>query len=162
MKKSKLILIIVAVALLTGSAGGGFVWWKFRQQAAAKAEAAEGNEAAAPVKPPADKRPQKYITVEKIIVMLKRTAGGDLTPHYVALDVVLKTPSEKEKETKEQLPLLRSVAVKVISNYTLDEASLMTIDQFTAVINTAFEDSYKHEKQERPFSEAMIGKLIIE
>jgi flagellar FliL protein len=36
------------------------------------------------------------------------------------------------------------------------------LDQFADVLNKAFDETYAKDKRERPFSEVMIGKLILE
>jgi flagellar FliL protein len=165
----KIIAAFVIVAVLTGAIGAGAAWLGLRTRAgtAAQAAAASGaakapaaTVAAAPA-PVVDTRELKYVTLEKVIVMLRREATDPIT-HYMAIDLVFKTPVDEERTTKEHLPMLRSVAVKALSTYTFETASPMTIDQFAVEINRAFSESYAHEHREKPFSEAMIGKLIIE
>jgi flagellar FliL protein len=75
---------------------------------------------------------------------------------------VLATPVAKEKETKEHLPMLRSVAVRTLSAYPMAKAEAMTIDQYAEELNKAFDETYAKEGRERPFKEVMIGKLILE
>ena len=58
--------------------------------------------------------------------------------------------------------MLRSVAVKTLSTLPVDKAGTMTIDQYASEINRAFAETYAHERREKPFSEALIGKLIVE
>jgi flagellar FliL protein len=159
MKKTRLILVIVTASVLTAAAGGAAAWWGLRARAAH--DAPEVAAAAASAPPAADKRPQKYVSLEKVIVMLKRDEGDSAT-HYLAMDLVLKTPEPEEKITKEHLPMLRSVALKALSGFTAEKAGAMTIDQFAEVINTAYAETYARDQREKPFSEAMIGKLIIE
>jgi flagellar FliL protein len=160
MKKIRLILMIVVGALLIASAGGAAAWWGLRSRAAhgaTKEAAADAASAPAVV----DKRPQKYVSLDKVIVMLRRS-DTDSSPHYLAMDLVLKTSDEQEKTTKEHLPMLRSVALRALADYTPEKAGKMSIDQFSEVINTAYTATYAHEQRDKPFSEAMIGKLIIE
>jgi len=161
MKTSRWVLIVVVASVLTATAGGAAAWWTLRSRSAAAAAAADEPHAAASAPAAVDKRPQKYVSLDKVIVMLRREPG-DTTPHYLAMDLVLKSPDEQEKLTKEHLPMLRSVAVKALSGYSAVQAGTMTIDQFTAVINSAYAESYQREQHEKPFSEAMIGKLIVE
>ena len=99
--------------------------------------------------------------IETEDVML-RTAEGEPMSHYLSIDLVFKTAAANEKKTKEHLPLLRSLAVRALSSYTLDKASRMNIDQVARDLNLAFARSYAESRIEKPFSEAMIGKLIIE
>ena len=152
MKKPKLIAIVVLAALLTAGAGaGGVWWWKSRQ-----AETAE-----APAAPKAKPSTFRYVTLDKIIVMLRSQAGDPLA-HYMAVDLVFQADQLQEKSVKDQLPLLRSVAVKALSEYTLDKASALTIEQLATELNAAYQARYKADGIEKPFAEAMIGKLIIE
>jgi flagellar FliL protein len=156
MKKSRQIIVFVVAGLLMAAAGGGGVWWWQSRQAGAGATAEK-----APAKPPVDKQEYKYITLDKVIVMLRNQAGEPMS-HYLAVDLVFKTAVEKEKIVKEHLPLLRSIAVKALSAYTLDKAIGMTIEQFSADINAAYQAGYAEDHHEKPFVEALIGKLIIE
>jgi flagellar FliL protein len=105
--------------------------------------------------------PPKYLTVDKVIIMLKRVPT-DTSAHYMSADLVITTNIKQEKEAKEHLPMLRSVAVRTLSNLPMATAQVMTIDQFAAELNKAFDDTYEQEGREKPFSEVMIGKLIIE
>ena len=159
--KNKKTLLMLAFALVlvvvAGLAGGGVWWWQQRQ---ATAQHANGTDKPTP-EAKADAHVYKYITLDKVIVMLRGTAGQPVT-HYLAVDLVFKTRAEQEKTVKEHLPLLRSVAVRSLSAYTMDKAGLMTIDQFATDINKAFSESYQREQRDKPFTEAMIGKLIIE
>lgn len=154
MKNMKLIVIgVVAVVLLGG--GGGAAWYFM-----SKGGAPAGKEAKHEEKHE-EKHPPKYLTVEKVIIMLKRSPG-DTATHYMSADLVISTNEEKEKAAKEQLPMLRSVAVRTLSDLPLVTAQQMSIDQFSASLNKAFDETYTHDKREKPFSEVMIGKLIIE
>jgi flagellar protein FliL len=154
MKKSRQLLVLTLACLLTAAAAGGSAWWWLKRQPPA-------TEAAAKPKPAFDKQEYKYISLDKVIVMLRGQAGEPLS-HYLAVDLVFKTTLEKERLVKEHLPLLRSVAVMALSTYPLDKASAMTVEQLAADINTAYEASYARDNHEKPFVEALIGKLIIE
>jgi flagellar FliL protein len=150
--KAKLIAAFLGVALLAAGAAGGAMWY----MAPASHGAAE-----APKKPEPEKKPTKYVTLDKVIVMLRR-APNEQAAHYLSVDLVLATTPEQEKEAKEHLPLLRSIAVSALSPHTLAQASAMTVDQYAAQLNTTFNASYEKENHVKPFSEVMIGKLIIE
>lgn len=158
MKSKHTVLLLsafLAIAIAALIAGGIFM---FRQQ---HTQPASPHKAAAAEQPKPDSNSYKYINLDKVIVMLRGKAGEPAS-HYLAMDLVIKTREEQERAVKDHLPLLRSVAVRSLSNYTLDKAGLMSIDQFTADINKAFNESYKREQREKPFAEAMISKLIIE
>ncbi len=91
-----------------------------------------------------------------------RGVEGEPAPHYLALDLVFKTPEEDERNAREQLPLLRSVAVEELSTLTMDRAGKMSVEELTATMSKAFEQKYANDRAERPFTEVMIGKLIVE
>lgn len=170
MKNRNLVFALTAVValLLALLAAGVVLWWRGSAPAsqaahagASAASSADGSASQAAAHPVQDSAKYKYISLEKIIVML-RGKDGEPASHYLAMDLVFKVREEDEKTVKEHLPLLRSVAVKSLSVYTMDKAGLMTIDQFTTDINRAFSERYRHEQREKPFAEAMISKLIIE
>lgn len=149
MKKMKWIILFLLLVIILGGAGGA--WWYLHQQPAGKTKPAEI----------VDNKTYKYLTLDKVIVMLRGRAGEPLS-HYLAVDLVFKVEEEHEKEAKEQLPFMRSLAVKALSSYTMEKAGMMSIEQFTNEINQAYTLSYKQEHRKKPFGEVMIGKLIIE
>jgi flagellar FliL protein len=164
MKNVKLILAMVLACLLCAASAGGAAWW-FLRTAAKPAAAAPGTagHAAPAVAPEAqvEHKEYKYITLDKVIVMLRRTPG-EAVSHYLSADLVIATSDKQEKETKEHLPMLRSVAVQALSAFPMAKAETMTVDQFAVEINRAFAASYARNGKERPFANVMIGKLIIE
>jgi flagellar FliL protein len=151
----KTLLAIVGAVIVSAAGAGGAVWWFMPKPAAAA-----GTEKKEAEKPKSAK-PMKYVTLDKVIVMLRR-GPNESESHYLSTDLVLATEPAKEKETKENLPLLRSLAVRTLSNYTMAEASGMTVDKYAEQLNRAFDANYEHEHAEKPFAEVMIGKLIIE
>jgi flagellar FliL protein len=158
----------IAGAVIVSAAGaGGAVWWfmpKPAMAAAAEADGKHGDAKHGDKEKAKEKgkegKPAKYVTLDKVIVMLRRGPNEDT--HYLSADLVLATTADKEKETKENLPLLRSLAVRTLSNYTMPEASSMAVDKYAEALNHAFTANYETEHAEQPFSEVMIGKLIIE
>ena len=153
--KVKLLTAFAAVALLAAGGAGGAMWYLAPSQ-----QAAGGAHAQAP-KPAAEKKPTKYVTLDKVIVMLRR-APTETAAHYLSVDLVLATTAEQEKEAKEHLPLLRSIVLSSLSPLSLAEANAMTVDAYAAQLNKTFDASYAKENHIKPFSEVMIGKLIIE
>jgi len=151
--KAKLIIAFAGVALAAAAAAGGAMWYMKPAPAAAAGAVA--------VKPAPEKKLTKYVTLDKVIVMLRR-APNEAAAHYLSVDLVLATAPEDEKTTKEHLPLLRSIAVSALSARTMAEASAMTVDQYAAELNKTFSASYDKDNQIKPFSEVMVGKLIIE
>ncbi|MEC5160627.1 flagellar protein FliL [Janthinobacterium sp. CG_23.3] len=164
MKKNlKLIVGFVLVAVIGAGAAGGALWWLYLKKPAHSAPSARADAHAeeAEPQPATGKHARKYLTLEKVIVMLRRNPG-DVESHYLSADLVITTTVEQEKQAKDHLPLMRSIAVKALASYPMEKAQAMTVEQFAEQINTAFDASYAKEKAEKPFSEAMIGKLIIE
>jgi len=159
MKNMKMIIALVLVAVVGAAVAGGAVWYMSKGKEEPAAESKPTKASKKEVKD--DKSAPKYLTVDKVVIMLKRQPG-DTMSHYMSADLVITTTEKKEKEAKEQLPMLRSVAVRTLSNLPMATAQVMTIDQFAAELNKAFEATYEHEGREKPFSEVLIGKLIIE
>jgi flagellar FliL protein len=151
--KAKLIIAFAGVALAAAAAAGGAMWYMKPAQATTAGTVA--------AKPAPEKSLTKYVTLDKVIVMLRR-APNEQAAHYLSVDLVLATRPEDEKTTKEHLPLLRSIVVSALSARTLAEASSMTVDQYAAELNKTFNASYEKENHVKPFTEVMIGKLIIE
>lgn len=158
--KLKRMVATVAAGSLMAVAGGAVAWWGMRAQAGHTPEAAAA-ELAKRARAEIEKQPPKYVTLEKVIVMLRRQPD-DATSHYLAVDLVFKTPQDQEKVTKEQLPMLRSVAVRALSRLTLTQASTMTVDEFIEAINHAYGERYAADRRDKPFSDVMIGKLSVE
>lgn len=162
--KAKLIAIVAAVALLAAGGAGAAVWWMQHEKAgaaAADAKGADGKPVKAEVKDDKPAPDYKYVTLDKVLVML-RGPNGAAVSHYMAVDIVFKTLPDQEKRTKDHLPLLRTVAVKALSVYTVDGAQAMSVEDFAQLLNKAYADSYSADRREAPFAEALIGKLIIE
>lgn len=151
MSKTKIALLVAAVGLLMAGSTGAAVWWALKP--AAKTETA-----AEAAKPGPEHR---YVSLDKVLIML-RNGQGEAVTHYMAIDLVFKALPENEKRTKEHLPLLRTVAVKALSSYTVDMATAMTVDKYADELNKAYADAYAAEHREQPFAEVLIGKLIIE
>jgi flagellar FliL protein len=144
--KAKLIIAIVAAVVVVAGAAGGAMWYM-------NTSASHGVAA----KPAPETKLTKYVTLDKVIVMLRRAPAEQAT-HYLSVDLVLATTAAEEKATKEQ----RSIAVSALSARTMAEASAMTVDQYAAELNKVFNANYAKENHLKPFSEVMVGKLIIE
>jgi len=155
MKTSKVIILSALVGLFCVSAGAATTWWMLQQQRGLAPDAQAASEA------PIDTRAYKYVNLDKVIVMLRNGAGEPVS-HYLALDLVFMTPVESERTTRDHLPLLRSVAVKALSQLTMEAASHLTVEQLANQINEAYAQTYAGDPRGKPFAEAMIGKLIIE
>jgi flagellar FliL protein len=155
--KLKMMIGVVAVVLVGAASAGGAMWWMQSQEPAVAGAVAKQE----PQKKEKSDQPAKYVTLDKVIVMLRR-GPNEASTHYLSTDLVLATTVDKEKQAKEHLPLLRAVAVRALSRHTLADASAMTVEQFAAQLNKTFDASYASEERDKPFDEVMIGKLIIE
>jgi flagellar FliL protein len=155
--KLKMMAVIAGAVILSAAGAGGAVWWFMPKPATAAGASAKKMEE----EKPKDGKPLKYVTLEKVIVMLRR-ANPEGDTHYLSTDLVLAVEPAREKETKENLPLLRSLAVRTLSSYTMADASAMTVEQYADALNKSFDANYEHEHTEKPFTQVMIGKLIIE
>jgi flagellar protein FliL len=155
MNKTVKIALGLTIGAATLAAAGGTGFWLGR-----RAQNSDPHKAGTTAVQP-DTREYKYIGLDKIIVMLRRPQG-DNASHYLAMDLVFKAPLETETVTRDQLPLLRSIAVKDLSTMTVESANNMSIDELTARLNKAFAGSYAPRHIPQPFSEAMIGKLVVE
>ncbi|MDB5748915.1 MAG: flagellar basal body protein [Massilia sp.] len=155
--KLKMMIGVVGVVLVGAASAGGAMWWMQAQEQAVPGAAAKLE----PKKKEKSDKPAKYVTLDKVIVMLRR-GPNEATTHYLSADLVLTTTVDQEKQAREQLPLLRAVAVRALSAHTLADASSMTVEQFAAQLNKTFDASYASEERDKPFDEVMIGKLIIE
>ncbi|OWY39975.1 flagellar basal body-associated protein FliL [Xenophilus sp. AP218F] len=142
----KTILIALVVALLVGGAGGGG-WWYYQQR-----------EDAAPPQPEAVE--YRFVSLDKTIVMLRSEAGGE--PSYMAVDLVFRSTLEDERKVKDQLPMLKSVAVRVLSQLSRERAGKLGIEAYQQLLSQAYAAAYRREGQPSPFREVMISKLIIE
>jgi flagellar FliL protein len=157
-----MIIIIAVVAIVCAGGAGGAVWFMSKgKDDAAASDGKEAKKAEKKEEKKGDGKPPKYLAVDKVVIMLKRMPT-DTGPHYLSADLVVTTTEKQEKEAKENLLLLRSVAVRTLSDLPIATAQVMTIDQFAEQLNKAFEATYEHEGREKPFSEVLIGKLIIE
>jgi flagellar FliL protein len=155
MSKMKTIIAIAGAVIISAAGAGGAVWWFMpKPAAAADTEKKQADK-------PKESKPVKYVTLDKVIVMLRR-GPNEAESHYLSTDLVLATEPDKEKETKENLPLLRSLAVRTLSSYTMDQASTMTVEKYAEQLNRSFNADYERTHTEKPFAEVMIGKLIIE
>jgi flagellar FliL protein len=162
MKTSRLIGIVAIATLLTVSAVGAAAWFVLKPQLSWQGKTSAAGTAGKPSKEiSVDTRAYRYVSMEKVIVMLRNTAGEPVS-HYLAIDVVFMTPNSSEKVAREHLPLLRSVTVKALSQLTMDTASHLTVEELTQQINAAYTQAYVHDAEGKPFTEAMISKLIIE
>nr|WP_315257947.1 flagellar basal body-associated FliL family protein [uncultured Duganella sp.] len=161
MKNMKIIIAFVLVAVVGAAVAGGAVWYMSKGGEEHAEESKDSKKKPKKEEKKKSELPPKYLTVDKVVVMLRHEPSDNVT-HYLSADLVVSTDAKREKETKENLPMLRSVAVKTLSNLPMASARVMTIDQFAAELNKAFDHAFEEEGREKPFDEVMIGKLIVE
>lgn len=153
MSKKTIVMAALLMVLAVALGAGGVYWWLGQKTdepvAAGKAEKPDKTE------------PSRFVSLDKVIVML-RAEAGEPGMHYMAVDLVFRTAEPHEKELKEQLPFLKTVAVRALSQLALAHASAMTIDDYQQLLAKAYRTSYTAEHGGRPFTEVMVSKLIIE
>ncbi|MGL4605720.1 MAG: flagellar basal body-associated protein FliL, partial [Iodobacter sp.] len=93
---------------------------------------------------------------------LRNDDGSSLSTHYIAMDLVFRTSKEKEADIKNHLPFLKSTAVRVLSRLDLNKANKMTIEDYHTLLNKEFSTAYVAVGSEKPFSDVMVSKLIVE
>lgn len=141
MDGKRIALVALLTALLVAGVGGGAFWW-WQGRAAAPAHEAP--------------KPARYVSLDKVIVMLKGQPGAE--PHYLAVDLVFRSDEEGEARVKAQLPYLKSLAVRTLSRLTLEQAQSMSVDDYHRLLAR----SYAAVDGERAFAEVMLSKLIVE
>lgn len=151
MSKKIWISLAAGAFVLLGAGSGLAAWYFMGSQPATEAAPAA----------PVDTREYRYVSLDKVIVMLRAREGGPLS-NYMAVDLVFKTPVKAEAITKQQLPKLRSVAVAALSELTLERASMLGIAELTDFLQQAYGESFERESRESPFTEVMLGRLVIE
>lgn len=155
MTTRNLILLVGGVVLLSATVGLGSRWvgdrFGFPVGAGATTPAASVTE-------PRDFR---YVSLEKILVMLRGSEGG-APDHYLLLDQVFKVPVKDERMLRDHLPRLRSVAVRALSTYTMADAGRLGIDELNGVLGKAYRDDYAASNEAPPFTDTMIGKFVLE
>lgn len=152
MNKKTIVIVALAVMLAVALGAGGVYWWLGQEKASSSTAHAEQADKA---------EPSRFVSLDKVIVMLHSEAN-DSDMHYMALDLVFRTAEAHEKELKEQLPFLKAVAVRALSPLVLARASGMSIDDYQKLLSKAYRASYGADHGAQPFSEVMVGKLIIE
>lgn len=150
MNKTVGIVILVAVLVCAG-VGGGAWWWLQQQTPAAFSSTA----------PVVDASQPRYVSLEKVVVMLRATApkhGND----YLALDLVLRTDAMHEKTVKAELPMLKGVAVRTLSKLDVEQARAMSIEEWTDLLSADLVAAYADRPMSRHFDQVMVSRLIIE
>ncbi|GAB2592547.1 flagellar basal body-associated FliL family protein [Dyella jejuensis] len=154
--KTKVAILGIVAAL---AAGGVATAWLDGTGPFAKSDkgnttgvASDGNHAVAS----ADSR---FVTLDKLIVMLHTPNAA--RAHYLALDLVFQTDAKKEKQVKEQLPLLRSTAYHALSGFSVEDIRGMDVDQLSSVLQKAYVEVYGGTGAV-PFYSVQVDKQMLE
>lgn len=152
MNKNIAIVIVCAVLACAGIAGGA--WWWVQQQAVDAPAAANDV-------PKLDASAPSYVTLDKIVVMLRPSADR-LHNTYLSLDLVFRTDKAHEKAVKGDLPMLKGVAVRTLSQLGVENAKSMSIDEWTGLLSQDLLAAYASQQNLRAFDQVMVSRLIIE
>lgn len=145
-------IVIVVTALVCAAAGAGAWWW--HQQGAGASTVQQA--------PALDMGQSRYVTLDKIVVMLQTQAESPSSNRYLSLDLVLRTDSLHEKAVKADLPMLKGVAVRTLSQLDVERAKGMSIDAWTDVLSADLMAAYADRPMLRHFDQVMVSRLIIE
>lgn len=148
----KKIGMVLALVVLVAVAAGGAWWWGQRAPVAVAAVAT----------PQLDVRQASYVTLDKIVVMLKSDPNLRMHNTYMSLDLVLRTDKLHEKAAKAELPMLKGVAVRTLSQLGMEQAKAMSIDEWTELLAADLVAAYASHPDLRPFDKVMVTRLIIE
>lgn len=151
MNKNIAIIIVCAVLACAGIAGGA--WWWVQQQAVSTPAANDV--------PKLDASAPSYVTLDKIVVML-RPSSDRLHNTYLSLDLVFRTDKVHEKAVKSDLPMLKGVAVRTLSQLEVENAKSMSIDEWTGLLSQDLMAAYASQQSLRAFDQVMVSRLIIE
>lgn len=111
--------------------------------------------------PALDAGAPSYVTLDKIVVMLRPSAER-MHNTYLSLDLVFRTDKAHEKSVKGDLPMLKGVAVRTLSQLAVDDAKAMTIDEWTGLLSQDLLAAYAAQQNLRAFDQVMVSRLIIE
>lgn len=150
---NKKIAIVVACAVLFCAGVAGGAWWWIQQQTVS-------TEPTKPM-PALDAGAPSYVTLDKIVVMLRPSAER-MHNTYLSLDLVFRTDKAHEKSVKGDLPMLKGVAVRTLSQLAVDDAKAMTIDEWTGLLSQDLLAAYAAQQNLRAFDQVMVSRLIIE
>lgn len=148
---NKAIGIVIVVTALVCAAGGAW-WWHLQGAVISSVQQA----------PALDMSQSRYVTLDKIVVMLQTPVEPPSSNHYLSLDLVLRTDSEHEKSVKADLPMLKGVAVRTLSQLEVESAKGMSIDAWTDLLSADLMAAYANRPMLRHFDQVMVSRLIIE
>ena len=151
--KQNLMMIAIAAAIAVGAAGvTAFVVTRGGNPA--------GTVAAKPPRLPIDAQ-ARYVSLDKLIVMLRSTEGS-ARPRYVVMDLVFSaTDAKREKQVKEPLPVLRATAYSVLAERTAAEIQRMGPVDLAAMLNKEYEHGYGGADR-TPFDKVLVTKVMMD
>ncbi|MBN3728757.1 flagellar basal body-associated FliL family protein [Burkholderia sp. Ac-20379] len=102
-----------------------------------------------------------YVTLERLIVMLRdRTPAAH--PHYLALDLVFgATDAKQEKRLREQLPMLRALAYRTLAGYDDNQVRQTPVDALAAKLKAGYVQAYG-TAEALPFADVLISKMMVD
>ena len=153
---NKTVGIVIGVAVVVCLALGGGAWWWVQQQTAG-----QGVQAPKVQAPKLDASKPSYVTLEKVVVML-RSATEQGANHYLSMDVVLRTDKANEKSVKGDLPMIKGVAVRALSKLDVEQARAMSIEEWTDLLSRDVMAAYAPQMELLGFDQLMVSRLIIE
>jgi len=116
--------------------------------------------AVAPKAVASDIETARYVSLDKLIVMLK--GDGTVRPRYMSVDLVFTASSESaEKRVRDRLPLLRALSYRALSQYTAAEIVQMRPDDMSARLKDAFSTAFGNEES-RPFADVLVVKVMVD
>ncbi|AKE05347.1 flagellar basal body protein [Burkholderia sp. AU29985] len=108
----------------------------------------------------ADVDTARYVSLDKLVVMLK--ADGAARPRYMSIDLVFTAATEKsEKRVREQLPLLRALSYQALSEYSAADVLRMRPTDMSDRLNGAFAAAFGTEEA-RPFTDVLVAKVMVD
>jgi flagellar FliL protein len=157
--KRKLIVIamVLAAAIAAGVATAvlGGIW------SPGASRAKTPGAAAAPKAAPAAMIRPRYVTLERLIVMLRDRAPA-AHPHYLSLDLVFGAADAKqEKRLREQLPMLRALAYRTLAGYDAGQVRQMPVDALAAKLKAGYVLTYG-TAEALPFADVLISKMMVD
>jgi flagellar protein FliL len=154
--KTRTIVTTALLLLVTAAASAGGAWWWTQRVATAPASATP----AATIMPRLDEKHYRYVSLDSVIVMLRGTPAGQ--QRFLAVDLVLRSDKRHEPAVKSDLALLRSVVVRLLSTYSMEQAQAMSIDALAQTLRDELFKAYQGRSAGCPFDDALIARLIIE
>ncbi|CAJ0819431.1 MULTISPECIES: flagellar basal body-associated FliL family protein [Ralstonia] len=155
--KKNLMIAAIAVAVVLATAGAtAFTMSRMNGASAASA---------APVVPAPARNAisdeARYVSLEKLVVML-RNDGPGARPRHLVMDLVFVAANAKqEKAVREQLPILRATAFRAFAEHTPDEVVRMHPDDFEAALDKEYAAAYGRTNR-MPFEQVLVTKAMMD